>query len=421
MSAEVGVVFALPAVAAVGLTVGAGFLLARGVGALAGAAGDRLAERQSRGWAAADRLARAVGEYSILQDQIERGRAEFGDRITAAPVLGEAPSVGAHLDRAEAWAGQVSEILAAADARFRRELAAARAGRIMADVAAVLDRLPKPTPTPGRPQQAATPAPSRQVAESLERVLSRMDGGVPPELAATLQRRAADALKARTETNQLRLLDDLRYSVDQANQDVRRRRTALTELAGRLAGFTGPAVEEAQAMILAAAADPDPDLDGLAQAVEAAITATLAPMVRDYTRQALRDALEEVGCAVEEGFDVALGRDGLAHLHRDGWDDLAVRVRSRPGPENAYYFNMVAPADAHDSDVAEVEQQWCSAVDRLVPALAAHGVRVTTTHRSEEGEAQVQPVDPARFPFERRRRDDRRRSDLQRRERELPR
>ncbi|WP_157437298.1 hypothetical protein [Actinoplanes subtropicus] len=419
MSAEVGVVFALP-VLAVGLAAGAGFLAARGVGALAGAAGDRLAERQSRRWAAADRLARAVAEHGLLRDQIERGRAEFGERITAVPALGEVPSVGADLDGAEAWAGQVDVMLAAADARFRTEMAAARAGRIMADVASVLARLPKPTPTPGRPEQAAAPTPSRQVAESLERVLSRLDGGVPPPLAAALQRRAADALLARTETSQLRLLDDLRYSVHQANQQAHRRRTALRELAGRLAGFSGAAIDEAMAKILAAAVEPEPDLDGLARAVDTAITATLAPLVRDYTRQALRESLQEIGCAVEEDFEVALGRDGLAHLHRNGWDELAVRVRSR-GDENAYYFNMIAPADAEETDLAAVEHQWCSAVDQLLPALSARGLRVTTTHRSEEGEAQVQPVDPARFPFDRRRRGDRRRSELHRRERELPR
>jgi hypothetical protein len=413
------VVFALPVVA-VGLAVGAGYLAARGVGALAGAAGDRLAERQSRGWAAADRLARAVAAHGLLRDQVERGRAEFGERITAVPMLGTVPSVGAHLDRAEEWAAHVDATLAAADARFRHEMAAARAGRIMADVAAPLDRLPRPTPTPGRPQRAAAPAPSVQVAESLERVLSRMDGGVPPKLAAVLQSRAADALKARTETTQLRLLDDLRYSIDQANEQSGRRRAALTELAGRLAGFSGPAIDAVQAAISAAAVDPEPDLDGLARAVDAAITATLAPMVRDYTRQALRSSLEEIGCVVEEDFEVALGRDGLAHLHRDGWDDLAVRVRSR-ADENAYYFNLIAPADAEATDAAGVEHQWCSAVDRLLPVLSAHGLQVTTTHRSEEGDPQVQTVDPARFPFDRRRRDDRRRSEARGRERNLPR
>jgi len=421
VSAEVGLVVALPAVAAVGLVAGAGFLAARGIGALAGAAGDRLAERQSRGWAAADRIARSVAEHGLLHDQIERGRAQFGDLITPVPALGEVPSVGGRLEVAEQWAAQVDAQLAAADARFRAELAAARSKVIMNEVAAALDRLPKPTPAPGRPQRASVPAvTSVQVAESLERVLARMDGGTPPGLAKVLQGRAADALKATSETTRLRLLDDLRYSVDQANQQTRRRHDTLRELASRLAGYTGPAVDAARAAISAAATDPEPDLPALAAGVDAAITATLAPMVRDYTRQALRESLTEIGCVVEEDFDVALGRDGLAHVHRDGWDDLAVRVRNK-GESGAYRFNMIAPSDAVAADAAAVERQWCSAVDQLLPVLAEHGLQVTTTHRSEEGEPEVQKVDPARFPFERQRRDQRRREEFQQRRRELPR
>ncbi|GAA4971149.1 hypothetical protein [Actinoplanes utahensis] len=413
--------FLAPAIVGVGLVAGAGFLAARGVGVLAGAAGDRMAARQTRGWAVADRIARIVADHRLLQDQIQRGQAQFGALISAGPALGEVPGTALDLGRGEQWAGQAEAMLAAAESRFRTEMAAARTRWVMNEVAAALDRLPKPAPVPGRPRAAAAaPAPSARVAESLQRVLGRMDGGVPPGQAKVLQKRAADALTAATETARLRLLDDLRYSVDQANEQVRRRQSTLRELAARLAGYTGPAVDGALAAISAAGADPDPDLPGLSSLVEAAVAATLAPMVRDYTRQALRESLEEIGCTVEEEFDTALGVNGLAHLRRDGWEDLAVRVRSR-GEENAYYFNMVAPAGAVADDVAAIEHQWCSAVDKLLPALEAHGLQVTTTHRSEEGDPHVQNVDPARFPFERRRRDDRRRDQDQRRERKLPR
>ncbi|MFF5078600.1 hypothetical protein ACFY36_16235 [Actinoplanes sp. NPDC000266] len=422
MSAEMGVVVAAPALVAAGLVAGAGYLAVRGIGVLAGAAGDRLAERQTRGWQAADRIARAVAEHRLLHDQIARGRAHFGALITPPPELGEVPSVGGRLDRAEQWAAQVDAALAAADQRFRAEMASARTRWVLNEVAAALDRLPKPAPVPGAPRVAtAAPAPSTRVAESLRRVIGRMDGGVPPDLAERLQKRAADALAAASEDTQLRLLDDLRYSVDQANEKVHRRRGALRELTARLAGYSGPPVDEALAAISAAGAEPDPDLPALARRVEAAVAATLAPMVRDYTRQALRESLEEIGCTVEEDFEVALGRTGLAHLRREGWDDLAVRVRSRAGDSSAFYFNMVAPADGETAGAGAVEHQWCSAVDRLLPALGERGLEVTTTHRSQEGDPEVQTVDPRRYPFERRRRDQQRRRDERRHERELPR
>ncbi|MEU4222591.1 hypothetical protein, partial [Actinoplanes sp. NPDC026623] len=91
MSAEVGVVFLAPALVAGGLVLGGGYLAARGVGALAGAAGDRLAERQQRAWTAHDRIDRAVAEHDLLRGRIERERARFGDRITPLAALDGRP------------------------------------------------------------------------------------------------------------------------------------------------------------------------------------------------------------------------------------------------------------------------------------------------------------------------------------------
>ncbi len=412
VSAEVGVIFVLPVVAvagAVGLAAGA-------VGLAAGALGDHLSERQSRGWAAADRLRSAVAAHDLLEARVARERERFGDLITALPTLPRPPSAGADVARAEALGAQIDALVAAAEQRFRAEAAAARAGRIMADVAAAIARLPKPPPTPGRPAVART-EPTTLIAESLERVLRRMDTGVPPDVATVLQGRAADALRVDSEATALRLLDDLRYSVDQANERVRRRAGALAELAKRMSGYAGPAIEAAQALIVAAHDDPDPDLPAIGRQVDAAIEETLAPLVRDYTRRALRESLEEIGCTVEEEFEVALGRDGMAHVRGPGWDDLAVRIRSRDG--EAYHFNLVAPRDGEVPDLQAVESQWCGAVDRLLPALGERGLEVHTTHRSEEGDPEVQYVDPARFPFEQRRQQ-RRRQDTARR-RELPR
>jgi hypothetical protein len=416
MSAEVGVVLLVPALAGGLLVAGAGYLAVRGIGALAGAAGDRLSERQQRSWAAADRISRSVAEHALLYARIERERGQFGDRITALAELGDIPSAGAHPGRAEAESTRIDALVQAADQRFRAEVAAARSGRIMAEVVAALDRLPRPAPAPGRPERTSAARPTAPVAESLERVLGRIGSGVPPTVSAMLQSRAADALRAHSEATALRLLNDLRYAVDQANERAHRRRDTLRELTGRMSGYAGPAIEDARARLVAAYDEPEPDLPGLGRAVDAAIEATLAPAVREYTRRALRESLEEIGCTVEEDFEVALGRDGMAHVRGPGWDDLAVRVRTRGG-ENAYHFNLVAPADGAEPDVTALEHQWCSAVDQLMPALTERGVEVRTTHRSEEGDAEVQYVDPARFPFERRRQAQRRQADQQRRER----
>ncbi|MFI5907639.1 hypothetical protein [Dactylosporangium sp. NPDC051541] len=414
MSAEVGVLL-LPLLAAPVLAAG----LAAGVGLLAVAAGDKLAERQQRAWNASDRLAQAVAEHDLLRGRIERERARFGELISPLAALARPGAVGADVERANAIGAHIDAQVAAAERRFRAEVAAARAGRIMADVAAAIARMAPPPSTPDRPAPAVAAQPSAELRASLERVLRRIDGAVPPKQSAVLEQRAADALRVASEATALRLLDDLRYSVERANTEAGGRRTALRELSRRVGGFSGPAIDDIRARLLAAHDEPEPDLPALAHAVDAAIETTLAPVVRDYTRRALRESLQEIGCTVEEDFEVALGRDGLAHVQGQGWDDLAVRVRARD--DNGYRFNLVAPRDAEEPDLAAVEHRWCGAVDQLMTALAARGVGVETTHRSEEGDPHVQYVDPARFPFERRHRDGRRRADEQRRQRELPR
>jgi hypothetical protein len=412
MSAEVGVVFLMPAV----IGIAAGAVL---IGGLADLAGNALAERQRRSLAAADRITGSMDEYRLLAARIARERERFGDKISELPVV-ERPSAGADLQRAAAESARIDAIVAEAMARFQAEVGAARAGQILAGLAESISQLRGPQ---GPREQRHTAVPGEvvvrrreEVAVALRRVLGRIDPDVGPALVATLERRAADAVAVPEATTAQRLLDDLRYTVDQANIKVIGRRDRLRRMAGRLEGLEGPSVDNARNMLAAARHDPEPDLPGLERLVGEAVERAVAPAVRAYGVHALRESLQELGIAVEEDFEVALAGDGIAHLQRPGWEDLAVRVRSRP-EENSLHFNLVTPRDGEASDVTAAEQQWCGAVDELIPALAARGVEVGVTHRSIEGEAVVQEIDPVRYPFDRRRRT-RRTTDTQR---ELPR
>jgi hypothetical protein len=255
-----------------------------------------------------------------------------------------------------------------------------------------------------------------ELGESLRRVLARLDLGAGADVVRQLEKWATQALAAPSPAAARLLLDDLRYSVEKANREVTTRRTRLADLAARMRSYTGPHVDDALGLIAAAADDPDPDWPGLGAAVTSAIERTRAEAVRDYTLWAVRDSLQEIGCEVQEGFDVLLAREGMAHVTREGWEDLAVRVRSRP-EENTAHFNMVAPRDGSAEIEPSVEEQWCTAFDQLLPALAERGIEVHVEERSEPGEAQAQQIEPARFPFERRRRDRREGT----RGRELPR
>src|SRR5207248_1928260 len=303
---------------------------------------------------------------------------------------------------------------AEAERQFHEEITAARTEHVMAGVAAAIARVQAAGPAPVAPVgPAAAPMPAAELAESWRRVLGRLDSAVPSATAARFERRAADALAVPSAATARRLLDDLRYTIDRANAEVAQRRARLAELGRRLAHHAGTAVDEARIRIAAAADDPDPDLPGLERLVDDAVVAAehaaaeafaaAVPAMRDYATRALRESLEEIGCAVEPDFEVTLVRDGMAHVQRPGWEDLAVRVRTNPR-DNTMSFNLVTPRDGTASDLATVEQQWCGAVDDLLPALADRGVEVAVTRRSEEGTAEAQQVDPARYPFSRSRR-----------------
>lgn len=419
MSAEVSVLVFAPAIIPLAL---AGVAAGSAVWAL-GRASDAIIERQRREREARFHTERVVERYESLRRQAENAHAEFAEVDLVPPLPGGFPPIGDALQGNSATV-DLSARVAAAERHLQEQLGLARSRRIVAGLQATIDRIIASSPAPRQPVAVAQqPA---ELGESLRRVLARLDPAATAEMVRQLEEWATQALSAPSPAAAQTLLDDLRYSVEKANRVVRERRTRLAELAARMRTYSGPHIDEALAAIAAAGDDPDPDFPGLAAAVSAAIGKTTDEAVRAYTLWALRDSLQEIGCEVQEGFESLLGGAGMAHLTRAGWEDLAVRVRSRPG-ENSAHFNMVTPRTIEGSVVEpageapgidpSVEEQWCRAFDDLLPKLAERGVEVHIEERSVPGEAEAQEIDPARYPFERRRRA--RRDEARRRE--LPR
>jgi hypothetical protein len=408
MSAEVSVIVLAPAIVPLALAGGAVWALGRG--------SDAIIERQRREREARFQRERTVERYESLRQRAELAHAEFGDVDPIPPLPGNW-TPGGDPARTHALTVDLAARVAEAEHRLLEQLGAARSRRIVAGLQRALADLAASAPSYTAPAQpVAVQQQPAELGESLRRVLARLDPGAAADVVRQLERWATQALAAPSPAQARLLLDDLRYSVEKANREVTTRRTRLADLAARLRSYTGPHVDAALGLIDAATDDPDPDWPGLGAAVTAAIERTREEAVRDYTLWALRDSLEEIGCEVQEGFDVLLAREGMAHLTREGWEDLAVRVRSRP-EENTAHFNMVAPRDGSAEIDPSVEEQWCAAFDQLLPVLAERGIEVRVEERSAQGEAEAQQVEPLRFPFERRRRD--RREDTHRRE--LPR
>ncbi len=401
MSGEVGVLVFAPAVVPLAMIGGAGYLM--------GKLADVAIERERRHREASWRTDRALDRYRALQQRVAAAREQFGPEIDPLPDPPGGLSPGGDMARAEAIATGLGAAAEAAEQRLRQQLAAVRARRIVATVQRTMNQLLAQHPT--RPAPASTVS-IVDFEASLRRVLSRMDSGVPEPAARQLEEWATQAARSPSAATFRRLLDDLRYHVDKANKAVEARRGRLAELYGRLHGLTGELIDHALARLAGAQDHPDPDWSALERTVTEAADRTRAEALRGYTTQALRESLQEIGLELEADFETLLTEGGIAHVRRDGWEDVAVRVRRNPDG-STMYFNMVAPRDAAENLDEAAERQWCTAFDDLVPALAERGVEVEVTHRSEPGDAEAQPVDEARFPFERRQRD-RRERDRQR-------
>jgi hypothetical protein len=140
----------------------------------------------------------------------------------------------------------------------------------------------------------------------------------------------------------------------------------------------------------------------------------------------VREALEELGCEVEESFDTLIvdgavatlrPADRTGHSEAPGRGALTVRTRmSERGlrfdavpaeavpaeavpaeavPAEAVPAENVGPADTAGSDaLAAAERAWCDDVETLVPALARRGIPVEIVARSAVGAGDALQVAP---------------------------
>ena len=399
MSSEVGGVIFLPALIGIGLLIGAG--------ALVDGAANAVADRQRERLAAADRLSQVRAEYEAFRRRIAAARSQYGDRISGLPPLAHAVYSGKNPARAATAVAEIAARLQVGESQLRGELAAARTAAAVAGVLALLsDTTAGQGRPPGTPRQprAKGKQPDPTVVESVSRILGRLETAVPAPTVDMLVRRAEQLLSVPPSARAQLLLDDLRVQVQQANAEVAAKQKRAAALAARLSGYDGPEIDQARLRLCLAVDDPEPNWPGLAQMTTQAVERTFASALREYAARALRESLAEIGCEAEEEFETLLVRDGIAHVRRPGWDDLAVRVRLRP-EDQAFHFNVIRPNDVEAKIDEGAETDWCSAFDSLLAILAGKGVEFRVDERSSIGDGTVQHVDPARYPFPRKQQD----------------
>ena len=393
-------------------------VMAPGWGALAGGAVlavNALAAHQRRVLAEQARVSFARAAYTALEARLADDRARF-------PGLSPLPPPPVGLSAADE-AAALEAIVAAGERHLGEQLAGARLDAFAAALRGALaggsaasSPPGPPAPDSSRPAGTGQPAAAQiELATALadtRRVLARLDPAAPAAARAALAERARDVLAA-PPGRRPALLDDLRLAVADADAQAAELRAELAELRGRAIAAGVPA-EDLGSPLAPVALEPVSLVSARAAvsaAVSAAEEAARRRAERAHAAAAVREALEELGCEVEESFDtlivdgaVAMLRpaDRTGHSEAPGRGALTVRTRmSERGlrfdavPAEAVPAENVGPAETAGSDaLAAAERAWCDDVETLVPALARRGIPVEIVARSAVGAGDALQVAP---------------------------
>jgi hypothetical protein len=396
------------AVALLGMAAGAScaFVVGRGMEALGSQLERRQAERDA---------ARAVmTEWDrVLQDvALTNGRIGVLAAAQAGAEVGHAgqvslpsPLVLGTQTPAELrqWCADTNSWLARAEGEVAQLTAQAilrQAGRLaeMADIRIGLDG-PGGQADAVAAGPAGTPAvrPGEGLRGDIVRVAGRLLASVTRQEREAVARTAERVLTARSRTEALNRLGDMRVRVDQANAMAASRHRQAAEAARLLqplahAGETAQSVRGDLRQVVAGAA---PLTDMLRELAQQAAAELQRAADRRYVRDCVTESLAELGYAVDEGFQTAVARNGILQVTRSEWNGHGVRLAL---DEEKGELRAVVVRTREDGswDAARVdterESQWCAAQEKLRAILAAKSITMDVRSLTEPGSQAVQVV-----------------------------
>ncbi|MCP9488008.1 MAG: hypothetical protein MSC30_19390 [Gaiellaceae bacterium MAG52_C11] len=231
-------------------------------------------------------------------------------------------------------------------------------------------------------------------AETIARVVGRLDVDAPTEARERIDSAAALTLHEASDAVAERALDSLRLDVQQVNERSRmRRKTAVqvNALRQELADVASPGASMMRRRLDQYEQLGEPLPDSLPGEVQSLRVAAQRDDDRATASRALRSSLTELGYEVGEDFDRLLLERGFADAHQAGWRGYAVRIRSDPS-SSSLGFNVVRGAGDSGRQRArdrEVEQSWCADFRQLLDRLDARGVPARLTRQTPAGDVPV--------------------------------
>ncbi len=383
---DAAVIASLGLIRVLGGTAG---LAAAGAGALASFAEERAAIRAAR-LQDVEHHEQAVGEVLDRNARIAalKASAERHDADVALPAPLE--PAGRAADELVAWCAEADIALTVAEESLGAGIAAAAAGRIFAAVSSLEAEPGEVRPAEARPAQPAPPA----LAATIARVLARLLPDTTDDDLKAVTEAAEAATNATTDAEAESLLTEVRIRIQEANEQARRRREDRSA-ATRFLRELEPSPEAAAVCArLREVADGERAFEEDLRAEALRLVAAAQKQAEHrYVTGALREAFEDLGYEVSEGFETLTAQDGEAFLTRGEWAQHAIKVRVDERQVRMALLRT-EPAEGEEQRRLDVEreEQWCASFDAARERLTAAGIHADVRWRIEQGEKQLPVV-----------------------------
>jgi hypothetical protein len=359
---------------------GAAGLAAAGTGVLAGLAEHR-AESRAQRLQEIKQHEQAIAEVLDRNARIDAlaASARRNDAEIALPAPLEPADRTA--DELVGWCREADAALAQAEESLATAIASAATGRIFA--------------APEKVTEAVTPVaplPPSELSATMARVLARLLPDTTDDDRRRVTEAAELAAAATTPDEAESRLTEVRIRIQQANERARRRRDDRAAAARFLLELRNhPEADDVRARLGEVA-------DG-ARLFDDALRAEAVRLVEDLQRQAeheyvkrtLREAFEELGYELGEGFETLTAQEGEAVLTRGDWAQHTVKVRVDDARQVRMALLRTEPAESDDQRRLDVEreEQWCASFEAARERLARAGIHADVRWRVEPGEQRL--------------------------------
>jgi hypothetical protein len=297
-------------------------------------------------------------------------------------------------------------VLTRAEESLATAIASAATGRIFATPGSLTTAAEEAASPSGPPHGSASGSASASASASMAtlavtmaRVLTRLLPDTTDDDRRAVTEAAEQAAAATTQGEAESRLTEVRLRIQQANERARRRRDDRAAAARFLRELAEHPDAGAVRARLGTVADGERAFDDDLRTEAVRLVEDLQHQAEhEYVTNALREAFEELGYELGEGFETLTAQEGEAVLTRGDWAQHAVKVRVDDARQVRMALLRTEPAHGDDQRRLDVEreEQWCASFEAARERLAEAGIHADVRWRIEPGEQRLPVAQPRR-------------------------